>query len=166
MVQPKIHCGPEIFFYSTSASPVVPHLNVCRCSSATKGVAFVFSFSQILLISELALECVDNNSVCKFAECSLHSTIQVTNEITEKNTSDLKLFAVIPFGTWVGFDIEQLLTSKTIFRKNMNVLLSFRKLFYLGFSTVISESYYQYWKKKTQFWVFKSIVFTLLSLLN
>lgn len=98
MVQPKIHCGPEIFFYSTSASPVVPHLNVCRCCSATKGVAFVFSFSPTLLISELALACVDN-SVCKFAECSLHSTIQVTNEITEKNTSDLKLFAVIPFGT-------------------------------------------------------------------
>lgn len=55
----------------------------------------MFSFSQIFLISKLALECV--NRVCKFIEHSLYSTIQETNEITEKDMSELKLFAVNPF---------------------------------------------------------------------
>lgn len=89
MVQPRIHCDPEIPFYGTSASPVVPHLMV----------ALVFSFPQILLISKFVLECVDKNSVFKFIEHRIYSTITVTNEITEKDISELKLFGVIPFNT-------------------------------------------------------------------
>lgn len=138
MVQRKIHHDPEIFFYrSFSASPAVPHW--MRVDVILPQRALMFSFSQIFLTSKLALECVDNNSVCKFIDCSLHSPIQVTNEITEQDMSEIKLFAVIPFGAWVGFDTEPFLTLKTIFRKNTNVLISFIQLWYLGFSCCHSD---------------------------
>lgn len=138
MVQPKIHYDPEIFFYSTTASPVVPHLDVCRCYPATKAVALVLGFSQILLISKPALECVDNRGVCKSAECRLYSTTQITAEITEKDMAELKLFAIIPFDTLVGFDIEPLLNWKTVFRKRFScvcVVISFLQLCYFSFSS-------------------------------
>lgn len=67
MVKRKIQYDPEIFLYSITASPVVPHLVVCRCYPVTKEVALVLSFSQILSISKPALECVDNSDVCKFS---------------------------------------------------------------------------------------------------
>lgn len=62
-------------------------------------VTLVFSFSQIFLISKLVPEYIDSNSVSKFIEHSIYSTIQVTNEITEKDISELKFCAVIPFET-------------------------------------------------------------------
>lgn len=102
-------------------------------------VTLVFSFSQIFLISKLVPECIDSNSVSKFIEHSIYSTIQVTNEITEKDISELKFCAVIPFETWVSFDFEPLLTLKNIFRKNMNILISFIQLWYLVFSSYHSD---------------------------
>lgn len=137
MVQPRSHYDPEIFFCSTTAWPVVPHPDACRCCPATKEAALVLSFSQILLISKPALECVDNSGVRKFTECSLYPTIQITAEITEKDMAELKLFAVIPFNTLVGFDIEPLLNWKTTFRKKFSptyVVISFLWLCYLRFS--------------------------------
>lgn len=46
MVLPKIHDDAKIFFYSTTASPVVPHLGAHGCYPATKEVALVLNFPQ------------------------------------------------------------------------------------------------------------------------
>lgn len=60
-----------------NVSPILHMQTLTLCYPATKGVALVLSFSQILLISEPALECVDEST-----ECSPHPTIQITAEIT------------------------------------------------------------------------------------
>lgn len=91
---------PRSFFYSTTASPVVPHLDARGCYPATKEGALVLTFPQILLISKPALECVDNSSGCKSSECRLFSTMQVTAEITERtwlNSNFLQLTHLIHY---------------------------------------------------------------------
>lgn len=87
------------------------------------------------MISEPALERVDNSALCKLTECSPYSTVQIAYE---KDMAELKLFAVIPLDTLVGFDIEQLTNWKTIFRKKFSrtyLLISFMQLSYLSFSS-------------------------------
>lgn len=76
----------------------------------------VLSFSQTLLISKPALECIDNSGVCKFTECSLYSPNQINAEITEKDMADLKLFLVTVFDMLVSFDTGPLLNWETIQR--------------------------------------------------